>query len=157
MSRYTFALQSGSSRVDDGSGLWLSTREQALDHGEAVAGELMRGREAQTRSWRLDVYENGELVFQIPFARVDPTLDHLAPWLRAAVEARCESRRSAGEVISAARATLRESRALVALSRGKPYLAADRGEPTIRDQPAQAAGRGPPQGGRHLGRVRRIK
>jgi hypothetical protein len=136
MSRYTFGLQDGRSRVDDGSGLWLSSREEALDHAEAVTGELMRGREAQTRSWRLDVYENGELVFQIPFASVDPTLDHLPPPVRATVEARCESIRSAQEIVSVARATVRESRALVALSRGKPYLAAERGEPTIRNGPS---------------------
>ena len=156
MPRYMFQLQDGQRPVEDGD-IWVSGRERARDHAEAVARELMGGREAQTRAWRLDVYENGDLVFQIPFASVDPTLDHLAPPLRKTVEASCESIRSARETISAARATLLESRALVALSSGKPYLAAERGEPTIRNQPAQAAGRESREGKRGEGRLRRIK
>jgi len=156
MPRYSFQLQDGQCSVEDRD-IWVSGREPALAHAEAVAGELMRGREAQTRSWRLDVYENGELISQIPFASVDPTLDHLAPPVRATVEASCESIRSARETVSAAQATLRESRALVAISRGKPYLAAERGESTVRNQPAQAAGREPPERRGDQGRVRRIK
>ena len=131
MPRYIFQLQDGTCPVEDES-VWLLDRDRAIDHAEAVAGELMRGREVQTRSWRLDVYENGELVFSVPFASIDPTLDHLAPQLRTTVEASYESIRSTRQTVSAARATLLESRALVAISRGKPYLAAERGEPTIR-------------------------
>ena len=135
MPRYTFELQDGTSPVDDPSGMWLTTREEALQHAEAVTHELMRGREAQTRAWRLDVYEGGTLAFKIPFASVDPTLDHLASPQRERVEASCESVRSTRQIVSAARATMRESRALVAISRGKPYLAAQGGEPTIRSGP----------------------
>ena len=151
-----FQLHDGKYPVEDGD-VWVSAREPALAHAEAVAGELMRGREAQTRAWRLDVYENGELIFAIPFASIDPTLDHLTPPMRKSVEASCESIRSARETVCAAQATVRESRALVALSRGKPYLAAERGEPTIRNQPAQAAGQKSPEGRGHQGRLRRIK
>ena len=141
MQRYTFQLQDGQYPVDDGSGVWLEEREQALGHAEGVARELMRGREQQTRAWRLDVYEDGGLLYQISFASVDPTLDHLAPAARATVEASCKSIRSARETVSAAHATMRESRALVARSRGKPYLATERGEPTIRSiKPAPPGG-----------------
>lgn len=132
---YTFQLQDGTSSVDDGRGVWLATREQALDHAQAVTRELLHGREAQTRAWRLDVYEDGGLLYQIPFASLDPTLDHLAPSLRMTVEASSGSIRATREIISAARATIREARALVAISRGKPYLAAQGGEPTIRSGP----------------------
>jgi hypothetical protein len=135
MQRYTFQLQDGKYPVNDGSGVWLNERGQALDHAEGVARELMRGREQQTRAWRLDVYEDGGLVYQISFASVDPTLDHLSPRVRATVEASSKRIRSARETVSAAHATLRESRALVAISRGKPYLAAQGGEPTIRSGP----------------------
>lgn len=141
MQRYTFQLRDGKCPVNDGSGVWLNERAQALDHAQGVARELMRGREQQTRAWRLDVFEDGGLLYQVSFASVDPTLDHLAPPVRATVEARCETIRSARETVSAAHAIMRESRALVALSRGKPYLAVERGEPTIRStKPA-------PQGG----------
>jgi hypothetical protein len=135
MPRYTFKLQDGTSPVDDASGIWLSTREKALEYAEAVTHELMRGREAQTRAWRLDVYEDGGVVYQISFASIDPTLDHLAPSVRMTVEASSASIRSTRETISATRATMREARALVAISRGKPYLAAEGGEPTIRSGP----------------------
>jgi len=135
MQRYTFQLQDGKCPVNDGSGVWMDERAQALDHAEGVARELMRGQEPQTRAWRLDVYENGGLLYQIPFASIDPTLDHLAPPVRATVEATCKTIRSARETVSAVHATLRESRALVAISRGKPYLAVQGGEPTIRSGP----------------------
>jgi hypothetical protein len=44
----------------------------------------------------------------------------------------CDHCRSLNEVMSAASVTMRESRALVARSRGKPYLAAAFGQRTIR-------------------------
>jgi hypothetical protein len=93
----------------------------------------MSGREAETRFWRLDVYEdNNERIVEIPFASIDWTLDHLVPELRAIVEGLCDHRRSLKEANYAARVTLRESRALVAIARGKPYLATYAGERTIR-------------------------
>jgi hypothetical protein len=93
----------------------------------------MSCREAQTRTWRLDVYEgSGEQIFQLPFARIDPTLDHLVPEMRETVERASDLSRSLREAMASARVTLRESRALVALSRGRPYLATEMGERTIR-------------------------
>jgi hypothetical protein len=85
--------------------------------------------------------QDGERVYEIPFAHVDPTLDHLLPPLRMRIEASCESIRSARQIIFAARATVRESQALVARSRGEPYLATILGNPTIRMR-ASPAGRG---------------
>jgi|GEM_PF-1117542 len=135
---YTFALQDGECPIEDETGLWFADRERALDHAHGVIDELMRGREPETRSWRLDVHEDGERVAEIPFARVDPTLDHLAPSVRATVERSCDTLRSFREAVSAARATARESRALVARSRGKPYLVTEAGQPTIRTSPPSA-------------------
>jgi hypothetical protein len=135
MPRYTFALQDGTWPVEDGSGVWLAGREQAVDYAEAVARELMRGREVQTRSWRLDVYEDGTRVEEVAFARIDQTLDHLHPALRSTVERSSDTLRSFKQAMSSARDTVRESRALVARSRGKPYLAAEAGRPTIRTSP----------------------
>jgi hypothetical protein len=94
----------------------------------------MRNREVQTRSWRLDVYENGEgPICAIPFASVDPTLDHVVPKLRTMVEAMSERKRLLSEVLHAVKGTVQESRALVGRSRGKPYLASQFGRSTIRD------------------------
>lgn len=130
MPLYTFELQDGERPVGDETGMWFADRERALDHAHEVARELMRARELQTRTWSLGVYEDGSRVEQIPFARLDPTLDHLNPALRTNVERGCDRVRDFNQALCAARATLQESRALVARSRGKPYLATDRGKPT---------------------------
>jgi hypothetical protein len=133
MPLYTFELLDGSSPLHDDAGVHLPDREHAMAYGEEVARELMRGREVESRFWRLRIHENhGEDVFEITFAAIDRTLDHLVPELRSTVVRLCDSYRSCKEAIHEARITLRESRALVALSRGKPYLAMTRGERTIR-------------------------
>lgn len=133
MPLYTFKLRQGSAPLADDAGIHLPDREQALVYGKEVARELMQGREAKTRSWRLDIYENhGDRVFELPFAAIDPTLDHLVPEFRSTVERLSNAYRSWQETVHAARVTMRESRALVARSRGKPYLATFAGERTIR-------------------------
>ncbi|MBV8751247.1 MAG: hypothetical protein JO328_00110 [Hyphomicrobiales bacterium] len=131
MPLYTFELHDGERPVGDETGVWFADRERALDHAYDVARELMNAREPQTRTWRLDLYEDGSRVEQIPFAQLDPTLDHLSPALRTAVERGCDRLRDFKQAMSAAQTTVRESRALVARSRGRPYLATDRGKPTI--------------------------
>jgi hypothetical protein len=135
MPTYTFELKDGSCGIADETGVNLPDREHALGYAIEVARELMGGREAQTRFWRLDVYEGGgERIFEIPFVRVDRTLDHLAPELRTVMEGLCDRHRSLKEANYAARVTVRESRALIAIARGKPYLATYAGERTIRDR-----------------------
>ena len=94
---------------------------------------MMGGCEAQTRSWRLNVYDaGGQRLFEIPFASLDRTLDHLAPELRTMVAELSDRVRSLKEALGAAIITLRESRALVARSRGRPYQVTHLGERTIR-------------------------
>lgn len=131
MPLYTFELQDGQHPVGDETGVWFADRERALDHAHRVARELMSAREVQTRTWRLDVYEDGSRVEQIPFVHLDPTLDCLNPTLRTDVERCYDTLRDFKQAMSVARATMQESRALVARSRGKPYLATDGGKPTM--------------------------
>ena len=120
MPNYTFELRDGSGGIDDETGVSLADGADALHYAQDVVHELMRSREAQTRTWRLDVYdEAGECVIELPFASVDPTLDHLRPELRAMVEKFCDRRRSVDEMIYIARNTVSESQALVARSRGR--------------------------------------
>lgn len=135
MPNYTFELRDGSGGIDDETGVALTDSADALHYAQTIVHELMRSREAQTRTWRLDVYdEAGACVIELPFASVDPTLDHLRPELRAMVEKFCDRRRSVDELVYIARNTVSESRALVAKSRGKLYVAARSGEKTIRDR-----------------------
>jgi hypothetical protein len=132
MPQYTFALRDGTRPVEDGSGVPLPDRESAIGYAENVALELMRGCEAETRIWRLDVFDqNGEVVSQIPFASLDPCLAHFLPAIRQQIIDFGERRRELMEAMHRARATMLEARALVARSRGKPYLASHMGEPTI--------------------------
>jgi hypothetical protein len=132
MRHYTFTLLADETSIEDDGGVWFDDRERACDHARAVARELMHGNEKRTRSWSLEVYENGVRVHELLFASVDPTLAGLQPRLRATVEQAAENERAFKEALAAVRATLRESRALVARSRGKPYLATFAGEPTVR-------------------------
>jgi hypothetical protein len=144
MPLYTFELHDGERAIGDETGAWFADRERAIGHAQDVARELMSARELQTRTWRLDMYEDGARVIEIPFASVDETLDHLNPTLRSGVERWCKTLRDFKETMSAARATVRESRALVARSRGKPYLATEGGERTIRtSKPAARDGNRP--------------
>lgn len=132
MPSYTFELRDGSQPIRDETGIILPDRDRAIDYAYDVARELMKSREAEARQWRLDVYEDdGYQVIEISLASVDGTLDNWAPAIRATIEAACDRHRSLRETLHSARRTVRESRALVAKSQGKPYLATERGEPTI--------------------------
>jgi hypothetical protein len=131
---YTFDLRDGTEGVEDRTGADLPDRDAALQYAHEVALELMSCRERQTRCWRLDVYEDhGPRVIELPFASIDPTLDHLDPKVRRNLAGLYDRQRSLREVIHLARSTMHESRALVARSRGKPYLAVHAGKKTIRD------------------------
>ncbi|HUI11875.1 MAG TPA: hypothetical protein VL048_00230 [Xanthobacteraceae bacterium] len=135
MPNYTFELRDGHGGIDDETAVSLADGADALRYAQTVVHELMRSREAQTRAWQLDVYdEGGARVLELPFASLDPTLDHLRPELRAMVEKFCDRRRTVNEIIYKACDTVRESQALVARSRGQLYVAARSGEKTIRDR-----------------------
>lgn len=135
MPLYTFELRDGSSGIADPAGVRLADRDQALGYAYEVIREMMKGGcESKTGTWRLDVYEdNDERVFEIPFARLDETLDHLSPHWRSRIEDLRTRSLLLREAYTAACVTIREALALVARSRGKPYLAADRGQRTIRE------------------------
>jgi hypothetical protein len=137
MPRYTFKLSDDGGGIED-DGVNLPDAEIAYRYACDVAHELMKGREPSTRSWRLNVYENDqELVFEIPFAALDPTLDHLDAELLSAVEYSAERIRSVKDSVQTAQVTVREARSLLARSRGKPHLAAYRGRKVIRDLDAE--------------------
>jgi hypothetical protein len=129
MKRYTVKLRDGIGRnaVDDE--VEFESDDAAFEYANQVARELMRNRNVRARRWRLDIYgADGEWVATLPFAQVDPTLDHLSPPARALIERWSASCLALAETIEAARGTVREARSLVARSRGRPYLVVDREE-----------------------------
>ena len=83
MPRYHFNLHDGHGVRPDLDGIVLPHIEAAHEHGLVVAGELMRNREPRARFWKLGVCDaDGEVLFEIDFAQVDHTLDHLAAGVR---------------------------------------------------------------------------
>jgi hypothetical protein len=130
---YTLELRDGSNWIE--GEVALPDRERAFEYARKVVRELMCCRERQTRTWRLDVYDDeGARVFEIPFARFDETLGHLSTKGRETIVDLCDRCRTLEEAINTAVVTMRESRALVARSRGKPYLVAAFGQRTIRGE-----------------------
>jgi hypothetical protein len=134
MPRYTFKLFDDGGGVEDNIGVSLPNAAIAYRYACDVAFELMSCRELRTRHWQLDVYEDeAKKVFEIPFAKLDPTLDHLPTQQRELVEHSSRLVRSLKDAVYAAKLSARESKSLVARARGKPYLVADRGRKVIRD------------------------
>jgi hypothetical protein len=85
---YTFKLRDGRGGVEDTAGVKLPGRASAIRYAHDVVHELMRSREVETRSWCLEVFEaeTDRPTFELPFASVDPSLDHLTPKFRTLVE-----------------------------------------------------------------------
>jgi hypothetical protein len=134
MPKYTFKLWDDDCGVEDNVGVNLPNIEIAYRYSCEVVHEMMNRREPSTRSWQLDVYEDDQKrVFKIPFAGLDQTLDHLNARTREAVEESARQVRSVKDTYQPAKASVREAKSLLARSRGKPYLAADRGRKIIRD------------------------
>jgi hypothetical protein len=134
MPRYTFKLKDDESGVEDENGVDLPSQQVAYCYARDVVYELMYRRELHTRHWQLEVYEdNDEKVFEIPFASLDPTLDHLTHEQRALVEHGARQIGAVKEAFYALSLTRQETHALIALSRGEPYLAARAGRKIIRD------------------------
>jgi hypothetical protein len=133
MPTYTFKLHDGGGGLEDETGVNLADDHDAVRYAHDVACELMKSRELETRCWQLDVHAaGGERICEIPFASIDPTLDHLPADWRSIMESIAERRRLLGDALHAVSVTVQESRALVARARGKPYLASRFGKTTIR-------------------------
>src|SRR5262249_23770313 len=133
MPTYTFKLHDGGGGLEDKTGVKLADEHAAIRYAYDVVYELMKSRELETRCWQLDVHAaDGERICEIPFASIDPTLDHLPADLRSLVESIAEHRRLLVDTLHTVSVTIQESRALVARARGKPYLASRFGKRTIR-------------------------
>jgi hypothetical protein len=128
MPRYYFNLRDGGGGVTDPEGTDLPGRAAAKAYAAQVATELMGRAEVKRRHWQLDVSDGaGKVLFSVPFAAVDTTIDHLAPTTRSLIEQLCRNRRELGEAVFEARLAALKSKATIARSKGKPYLAAHLG------------------------------
>jgi hypothetical protein len=98
-------------------------------HGCQVADELMR--HSSLRNWIFCILvrnDTGNILFKLPFAAANQNLALWMPEAKALVERCCEKRRDLAEVLHAVRKTVLQTRALVARSRGKPFLCVENGD-----------------------------
>ena len=122
---YHFHLVTLYGRVLDLKGTELPDEASAREHARQVACELMRHREPKTRSWRIEVTDSARRpCFELLFATVDSTIDHLTPELRASVEKLCSRSASLNETIRAVTSSLTMTRATLARIESRPHLVA---------------------------------
>ena len=124
MPTYHFHLAMLEGRVLDVKGTELADESAAREHARQVACELMRHRERQTRAWRVEVTDSTQRpCFDLLFASVDNTIDHLTPELRKNVENLCTQSASLAEMIRTVTNTVVVVKAALARANGRPLLA----------------------------------
>jgi hypothetical protein len=123
MPRYHFHLRDHGIVYRDLEGTDLADVNAARAHAETVAEELMRHSDFHTRYWSLGVEGwQGEPKFDLFFADVDKRLAQHPPTSRAAASATCRRISELTDLCCALRATLMESRILLARAKRKPHL-----------------------------------
>ncbi len=124
MPAYHFHLVTLDGRVLDLEGTEFSDEGAARGHARQVACELMRHRERETRPWRVEVTDSAQRpCFDLLFASVDSTIDHLTPELRASVENLCTQSASLAETFRAVSNALVAANATRVRIEGRPHLA----------------------------------
>ncbi len=72
---FYFILKCGRRSIPDVEGQEFTDEFEARRHAVAVAHDLMRHREAETRAWRIQVCDDYlQPLFEVLFAQVDKTL-----------------------------------------------------------------------------------
>jgi hypothetical protein len=109
MPLYYFILKSDRDNYADEQGEELADLGAARRYAETVARELMQGREPETRFWRVEVCDDyAEPLFEVLFAEVDRTIDHLpVPW-RDAIHNTCLRMGRLTDAISRVKTTISE-------------------------------------------------
>src|SRR5262249_17633389 len=84
MARYYFQLRDGHGGLNEPEPCDLPDDEAALAYARAVATEVMKNRERDTRHWRIGIRREREAdcFTELQFAATDGTLNHLVGSLR---------------------------------------------------------------------------
>jgi hypothetical protein len=134
---FFFNLKTSNANISDPDGTDLDDELAAWEHARQVARELMRWREPQSRSWRIDVRDSaGKQCFELLFASVDDTITTLGPELRGLIENLHRKQACLIDAIAAVRLSLIQIQATIARSKGKPYLASVDGMSVAVGEPA---------------------
>ena len=124
MATYYFNLKDSRTTIPDPDGTDLIDDEAARAHAVIVAREAMRNNEVRTRNWRIEVCgSNRAALFDILFASVDESMDHLPSDLRSSVETVSTKFASLSDAIHDVRMSMLELRTTLARSEGTPHLA----------------------------------
>lgn len=123
MPRFHFHLRARGTIHLDSDGADLPDIPAAHEHARAVAQELMRHSDGNTRHWSICVEdERGGHELDVFFADVDPNLGSYSPQMRMLVMETCRRLGELTDIRYAVRATMIEARMLITRSRGKPQL-----------------------------------
>src|SRR5690348_6498592 len=123
MPMFHFHLRARGTIHRDPDGTDLPDVDAARAHSLAVVQELLLHSPDRTRHWSMRVEnEKGEMEFEVFFADVDPSLERFAPQLRMTTSSTCRRLGALTETLCAVRATLVETRMLLARAQGKPQL-----------------------------------
>jgi hypothetical protein len=129
MPRYYFDLSDGGHTIEDAHGTELPHDRAAIIHACDVARELVQRNEERRGGSSISISDDTHsFLLELPLATVDQTLALLRPEARAILERCREQRRKLKECIHQVRQTVQQSRALIARSRGKPYLCTENGK-----------------------------
>ena len=124
MTTFYFNLKDGRTIIPDPDGTELLDEEGARAHAVTVAREAMRNNEVRTRNWRIQVCGgNRKPLFEVLFASVDETMDHLPGDLRDSVENVSTKFASLADTIHDVRMSMLELRTTLARAEGVPHLA----------------------------------
>jgi hypothetical protein len=139
---YFFNLKTNNRNIQDLEGAELADEAAAWELAAQVARELMKRRELQTRSWRIDVRdEEGRQCFELLFASVDEAVVALEPELRGVIENLHRKQASLIDAISAVRLSLQLIQRTIATSKNKPFLASLDGVTVAGGEPAPRSGK----------------
>jgi hypothetical protein len=134
MTVYFFNVRDGAAGIVDLEGTELPDRAAAEAHAAAVVRELLKGqgtsqgKDPGRKRWCLEVVDGpGRLLFSLPFAAVDPNLDHLAGETRTLIEQAREAQRRLGETMFRSRQLLDQMRSINAPRKATPYLVTEAG------------------------------
>jgi hypothetical protein len=128
MPLYFFNVRNSDGLLRDPDGTHLPDERSAREHARVVAGELMRNREQETRSYRLEVSDSeGRGCFCLLFVEADPLLAQFPPDLQNSIIEGWSRSQSLRDAIEALQLTLLETKATLARSERAPYIAAING------------------------------
>jgi len=117
MALYYFVLKGHWDSYPDTEGAEFENESAARKQACAVALELMRNRELDTRFWRIEIRDEYlEYCSEVLFSTIDPTIGHLRPDIRESIDHVVHERAQLADAILAVRDTIGEVRNTMAIA-----------------------------------------